>query len=138
MGLPTDAAGWQQYLDEHFPRGMQFNWLSDSGALVFPSRAMSMLKVISMHGEWPVLCGFDTLQEDYDIRLYPSSWKEIDRHGHFVARLTQSNSTDINAPSAELSSWISDELAAMLAEARPEDEQSLNAMAEHASIHKDA
>lgn len=133
MALPSDAVGWQTLLDQSFPRGMQFNWLDESGALVFPSRALSMLKVIGMRGEWPVLCGFDALQEDYDIRLYVSAWKEIDRSGHKVVRIKQSNPSDSNALGAELSSWISEELATMLVSVRPEDEQTLNLMAEATS-----
>jgi hypothetical protein len=126
MTLPSDVAGWQNYLEEHFPEGVQFNWLDASGALAFPSRMLSMLKVVSMQGAWPVLVGFDLLQEDQDVWLYVASWKEIDRHGHHVVRVTQSGS---DAASAELSSWIDPEMATELARVRPEDEKALAQLA---------
>jgi predicted kinase len=140
MTLPAEidhaevsAAVWQQFLDDHFPSGIQFNYLDESGQLVFPPRLLSTVMVMAMRGEYPVLAGFDLKQEDYDIWIYVDSWKEIDRHGHYVVRCTQVDPNGGESRSVELSSWISEDLAARLAEVRPEDEQALAAISQAAA-----
>lgn len=129
MPLPSDAAGWQQYLAERFPEGMQFNWLDDSGGLIFPSRMLSMMKVITMRDSWPVLCGFDALQEDQDVWLHVESWREFDRHGRPGVWVTQYSPDDGSEPSAELSSWLDPEMVAELTRVRPDDEKALAQLA---------
>lgn len=134
MQLPHDAIGWQKYIDTSFPDGVQFNWIDPSdNSLIFPSRMLSTLKVVKMNGSWPVLAGFDFLQEDYDCWIYVVEWKETPRHGHFVARAFQDE-----APAVELSSWIDEKMVALLAQARPEDENALTVIADSMALVRDA
>lgn len=106
------AAAWQLFLDEQFSRGATFTpvlpdgMLSTAGRYNFP-----VVAVASMYGSWPVLTSFDG---DRDVVVIPQSWEDLDRDGHYAARI------DIDPVCGrsgkwEYNSWFSDSLAEKMA-----------------------
>lgn len=115
--VPQTSADWQALLDERFPQGALVSRVLKDGTLsgdeIF---RLPVLVVMAMRGEWPLIVGIDV--DGRDLQLHAASWEEIDRKGHFVARVKMAPVGGARVGEYEISSWLSPALAAAFGEVR--------------------
>jgi hypothetical protein len=111
------AAEWQALLDERFPEGAIVTRVLKDGTLAAnPVYRVPVLVVMAMRGEWPLIVGIDA--DGRDLQLHAASWEEIDRSGHFVARVKMAPVSGAVPGEYEINSWLSPNLVAALAQVR--------------------
>lgn len=127
----TTSAEWQALLDERFPEGAVVSRVLKDGTLdgdmIF---RVPVLVVMAMRGEWPLIVGIDA--DGRDLQLYAASWKEIDRSGHFVARVKMAPVAGARRGEYEISSWLSPGMVAAFAQVRDAQREWLLQVAESA------
>lgn len=100
------SAEWQELLDERFPEGALVSRVLPDGSLSGDVMYLCpVLVVMSMRDEWPMIVGIGT--DGHDVQIHAVSWEEIDRSGHFVARVHSEASASDVRDHFEISSWLS-------------------------------
>lgn len=104
MTLPSSSQEWQALLDERFPSGAAVTRVLEGGSLDSRAVFLPVLMVAGMRGGWPLLVG--VADNGLDMSLYIDSWQEVDRDGHYVARVSTAPIQNTQSGEFEISSWL--------------------------------
>jgi hypothetical protein len=126
--MSKTAAEWQELLDSSFPEGSFFSAVTADG--LSPRGMIPVLVVMAMDGDVPLVAGIRA--DGLDVQLRISSWEEIDRDGHFVARVKDSSGGDGRVAEFELSSWLTPAAVAEMATVRESQREWLSQVAQSA------
>ncbi len=130
MTSPSTSVEWQELLDKNFPEGALVSEVLPDGLLSRMVYRVPVLVVMAMHGTEPLIVGIGS--DGKDIQLRVSSWEEIDRDGHYIARAGVTAADGPGGSTYEVSSWLSPVLAAALAPVREAQRDWLMQVAESA------
>lgn len=132
MNVPAStSAEWQALLDERFPEGAAVSRVLPDGSLSGEGMYFCpVLVVMAMRDVWPLIVGIGL--DGHDLQIHASSWEEIDRDGHYIARVHSRATDSVSAEHFEVSSWLSPAAVELMAKVRDAQREWLMQVSESA------